>query len=195
MQWGTLVPISTSGVYVISMNQSPDDGTPPGPVRLSSASVEQLVAGAPRPMVNKRPAGVPDVIDQLRRNWFEDEPVVYIGLASRSVRRRISQFYATPIGAPRPHAGGWFLKMLDTSRPLWVHASATPGFERAEVDLLDAFVARLAPSARAEAADATLPLPFGNLQRERSERKRHGIAGVIRRSRPERANANSITAG
>src|SRR5690348_11559838 len=113
VQWGTPVPLNTSGVYVISANQGPDDGTPPGPAPVSLASVEQLVVGAPKPVVNGRPAGVADVIDQLRRNWFEDEPVLYIGLASRSVRRRISQFHATPIGAPRPHAGGWFLKMLE----------------------------------------------------------------------------------
>jgi hypothetical protein len=165
------------------MNQRPDDGTPPGPARIARSSVDQLIAGAPKPTVNHRPAGVADVIDQLRRNWFEDEPVVYIGLASRSVRRRIAQFYATPIGAARPHAGGWFLKMLDKSPPLWVHASATADFEKVEIDLLDAFVAGLSTAALAEVADATLPLPFGNLQRERFERKRHGIAGMIRRSR------------
>jgi hypothetical protein len=194
VQWATPVPISTPGVYVISMNHEPDEGAPPGSIRLSSASLEGLVAGAPKPEVNHRRAGVADVAAQLQRNWFEDEPVVYIGLASRSVRHRVSQFYATPIGAPRPHAGGWFLKMLDNSRPLWIHACATSRFARAELDLLDAFVANLSPATRAEAADPSLPLPFANLQRERWERKRHGISGVIRRSR-SRPEAGSIAAG
>jgi len=43
--------------------------------------------------------------------WLPDEPIVYIGLAT-SLRSRVSGFYRTPIGARRPHAGGWLLKTL-----------------------------------------------------------------------------------
>src|SRR2546429_470324 len=40
--------------------------------------------------------------------WLADETVLYLGLAGTSVRARVRQYYKTPLGARRPHAGGWF---------------------------------------------------------------------------------------
>lgn len=50
--------------------------------------------------------------DRLATFWLPDEVVLYIGLAGASVRKRVRQYYRTPLGDKRPHAGGWWLKTL-----------------------------------------------------------------------------------
>ena len=175
----TPVPLDEPGVYIISTNEDVTDGTAPGAIRLSPAAVAALVAGAPNPTVLRAVATASDISARLAACWFVEEPIVYIGLASTSVRRRISQFYKTPIGARRPHAGGWFLKMLAADVRLWVHVAATPMPAAAETALLDAFGERLTPSSRRVAVDPDLPIPFANLERAKGQRKRHGIGGVI----------------
>ncbi len=77
-----------------------------------------------------------ELVDRLRRFWLADEVVLYIGLASRSVRTRVGQYYKTPLGARKPHAGGWWLKTLSVLDELWVHFAATPDFSTAEESAL-----------------------------------------------------------
>ncbi len=52
-------------------------------------------------------------IDELRGRigafWLGDRIVLYVGKAASSARRRVGQYYRTPLGARSPHAGGWFL--------------------------------------------------------------------------------------
>ena len=68
-------------------------------------------------------------MDELRKRigsfWVLDQSVLYIGKAGTSVRKRIGQYYKTPLGARSPHAGGWFLKVLANLNELFVHCAAS----------------------------------------------------------------------
>ena len=112
---------------------------------------------------------------RLAEFWIPGEAVVYIGLAGTSLRSRVRGFYRTPLGDPRPHAGGHWLKTLLQLNTYSVWWSETHEPDRYEGELLDAFAERARPTATGRAA--VLVLPFANRQDARGMRKPHGITG------------------
>jgi hypothetical protein len=110
--------------------------------------------------------------------WLPDEVIVYIGLSSRPLRKRVRvrEYYVTPLGAARPHVGGWFAKTLNAQ--LYIHYAATPAFQSAEQAMLDAFAAATSIEARAGLQDRARPIPFANLRWLGHGRKQHGIEGA-----------------
>ena len=72
--------------------------------------------------------------------WIPGAPVVYIGRARRSLRRRISQFYRHEHGDPRPHRGGQAVLLLpEASR--WVFWAPTEASVEAERIMIETFMA------------------------------------------------------
>ncbi|OBJ58247.1 hypothetical protein A9W95_11905 [Mycobacterium sp. 1423905.2] len=124
--------------------------------------------------------------ERIASMWLPDETVLYVGLAGTSVAERVRQYYNTPLGARKPHAGGWPLKTLVDLDEVWVHYAACASVDVAERTMLDAFLDGVSASARATACDPELPLPFANLTVPRGARKRHGISGA-RESRTPRS--------
>lgn len=176
--WGADPSETGSGVYVVASTKHPDAVAGLGAAPLSLSAVSALLTARPEAAVDGRRATVESLAARLESMWPSGEPVIYIGLASRSVRRRMRQFYATAIGARAPHAGGWPVKMLDDSAGLWVHFGPTDTPDTAETAMLSRFAAGLPQSVRAELIDPGALLPFANLMIPRGRRKRHGISGV-----------------
>jgi hypothetical protein len=114
---------------------------------------------------------------RLASFWIPSATVLYVGQASGTVRRRVGDYYDTPLGHRSPHAGGHWIKTLAVLADCLVWSAATDDFGRAEEDLLDDF-ARTVPAAERRALhDPFLVLPFANLQDGRRVRKAHGISG------------------
>lgn len=90
----------------------------------------------------------------------------------------MSQYYKTPLGARKPHAGGWWLKTLTVLDALWVHYAATPDNGKAEVAMLQHFASGLTPASRESLHDPGNPAPFANLRTGRGDIKAHGITGA-----------------
>jgi hypothetical protein len=103
--------------------------------------------------------------------------VVYIGLAT-SLRGRVGGYYRTPLGAMKPHAGGWWLKTLAVLDQLWVHYAPTPDFKNAEKKMLKTFADAVSPQTRAALHDQERVMPFANLRGCDNLVKRHGITGA-----------------
>ena len=110
--------------------------------------------------------------------WPKGEPIHYIGLAGTSLQARVAQFYATPLGAHAPHAGGWPIKMLGDLGDLWIHYAPCSDPNQAEIEMVDAFVAGIPATVALTLFDPLAPLPFANLMFPAGRRKRQGIAGV-----------------
>jgi hypothetical protein len=119
-----------------------------------------------------------DLSRRLASFWLPDETVLYIGLAGTSLRSRINQYYRTPLGARRPHAGGWFLKTLSILPELFVHFARTTTPKESEGRLLGAFVQGISASTRSSLFDSQHPFPFANLEWPAGIRKLHGITGA-----------------
>lgn len=177
--WGTPVPEPGPGVYVVALTEGV--GTNAGALSkapVADAALEHLLAVRPELQLDKRRPTVAELRARLEAFWVVDELVVYIGLAGTSVRARVRQYYKTPLGARKPHAGGWWLKTLTVIGELWVHYAPTPASGAAETAMLQRFAGALASGSRARLHDADNPAPFANLRTGRGDNKAHGITGA-----------------
>jgi hypothetical protein len=160
--WGTRVPCDTRGVYIIETPE-PLDRVP-----LDCAEVAGWLARVPTLRLDGARPTANELADRLAAFWIAGETVVYVGLAGTSVAKRVGQFYRTPLGDSRPHAGGHWLKTLARLDRLRVWWAETDDPDGAEAALLATFAAR---------HGGGFVLPFGNRQAAGRARKPHGITG------------------
>lgn len=172
--WGTPPVLNAPGVYVVALSADPADRRAPVSFTADTAAVTSWLWTAPDVRVDGAPATAETLLSRIAQWWVADEPVQYVGSASRSVRHRVVQYYRTPIGAARPHSGGWFLKSYAGLEGLAVHYAPATDVLAAESAMLARF------------ADGSAPprLPFANLEWPRGRRKRHGISGARARTDP-----------
>jgi ethanolamine utilization protein EutA len=133
VSWGSPVPEKCPGVYVVSLVEDP------------AAPCDRL--------------DVLDLSDDELARWLPCHPVIYIGRASGSISKRVSQFYRHRYSRPAPHRGGQAVKLL--SHNLWVFWAATDKFAEAERRMLNAFVthSRRLPFANRRLEHGKPPLP------------------------------------
>lgn len=179
VRWGTPVPEPGPGNYVVALTEDPDSmqgvlvRAP-----LESNRLAYLLDIRPELRLDGRRPTVGELAGRLEGFWLPDEVVVYAGLAGTSVRQRVGQYYKTPLGARRPHAGGWWLKTLGVLNEMWVHYATTPDDAEAEAAMLRHFAARVSSSSRDRLYDSGNRAPFANLRTGRGDNKRHGISGA-----------------
>jgi hypothetical protein len=177
--WRTAPTVDAPGIYLVSIDADPAhrvslDASAPIDVR----ATEGLLTVRPELRLHGARPTPDQLAAQIGRFWLRDEPVLYIGLASKSVATRVKHYYSTPLGARSPHAGGWFLRTVTGLADLHVHYVAAGDFERAEGFLIKTFVENVSERTRHELADRQRPFPFANLEWPRGVRKRHGITGA-----------------
>jgi len=162
--FGQPLPTPRPGVYLIEWPTS--ESTVPvdhGLLRewLARVPTLRLDGAAPTPH---------ELAARLGAFWLPDQTVVYIG-RSRSLRRRLAEFAATPLGDDGPHHGGHWLKTLrgyGQARVWWAETDAPEEYEDA---LLTAF---------GEAVGEPGVLPFANLRSLGSGSRPHGITGAAK---------------
>lgn len=177
--WGTEVSLDAPGIYVIATSENVTDAGGLADCPVDIGCVTELIRQRPEAEIDRAPANVDGLSRRIKQMWVPDEPVVYIGLASTSVRDRIRQFYVTRIGARAPHAGGWPIKMIDQDvAPLWVHFGPSADPDAAERAMVDWFAAGVPTGVREALIDPSAPLPFANLMFPGGRHKRHGLSGV-----------------
>jgi hypothetical protein len=179
VRWGERVPETKTGVYVVALTRSAEQvDCTLEECPLGESALDDLIAACPDLRID---GGEPDrkkLAERLSAYWLADECVLYIGLAGQPLRARVRQYYNTPLGAAKPHKGGWWLKTLSVLPKLWVHFAATDAYEEAETDMLRAFAAGVSDVAR-RALPADDPImPYANLRDDNWRRKKHGITGA-----------------
>ncbi|MGZ3587437.1 MAG: transcription elongation factor GreA [Candidatus Limnocylindrales bacterium] len=162
--FGQTVPSQRPGVYLIEWPvaeaHAPFDHHA---LRAWLERVETLRLDGQRPTPHELAA-------RLGRYWLPEQTVVFIGQSTRSLRRRLAEYAATPLGDRRPHAGGYWLKTLrdyEKARIWWADTDASEEYEDA---LLEAF---------GTAIDAPGTLPFANLTSVATGRREHGVTGAV----------------
>jgi hypothetical protein len=163
VRWGTRPSTSQSGVYVVALTSSVDDDAILSQPPLADDWFEAWLSRCAQLTLD----GVQPTVNELKRRvkgfWLPDEIILYIGLAS-TLSSRLGAYYRTPIGARRPHSGGYFLKLLSNLDDLWVHYApcADPGF--AEDGMIDRFCAGVSHATKRMLIDPQHPFPFANLE-------------------------------
>jgi hypothetical protein len=178
--WGEPIPERGLGVYVVALAHDADSIAKRRTIcPLSMPAVKELLRVRPELRVDgARPSPV-QLATRLSALWLPNEVVVYIGLAGKSLQSRVSAYYRTPLGARRPHAGGWPLKTLQRLSELWVHFASCQDPATAEHRMLERFQTGVSADERPLLHDPTMPIPFANLEWAKGQRQRHGITGAI----------------
>jgi hypothetical protein len=125
VEWGAAVEERRPGVYIVALTANPDDLAP---------HIEL--------------ACIPEV---ERARWLVEQPVLYIGRATRSLRGRLAQFYRHEYGKSAPHRGGQAVIPLECRR--WVYWATTDSPIKVERQMINAFF------------DKVRKLPYGNRRR------------------------------
>jgi hypothetical protein len=191
VEWGQAIPAPetgpTTGVYVVAFTAAVDaTGNRYPACPLSKEALDALLGARPELRLD---GARPDAVllgERLAAFWLPEEPVLYIGLAgprkrpptSGELSKRVAEYYATPLGARSPHAGGWPLKTLSILDEMLVHYAYCERVRDAERMMLDAFVQGMSPAARVQLHDSERVMPFANLEFPPGVRKRHGITGA-----------------
>lgn len=180
VRWGQPVPSQEPGVYLVSLSNAPEslEGTLPAAPLNRHAAVE-LVRARPEMTVDKQSRdGAETLLGRVAEFWLPDENILYIGLAGTSLQQRVNAYYSTKLGRRSPHAGGWFLKLLDNLDQFHVHYAATEDPSGSEERMLAAFVGGVSAKAKQALRDPSHPFPFANLEWPKGVRKAHGIQGA-----------------
>lgn len=173
--WGQAVRSAAPGVYVVEL-----------PAPLPSPPIDHNVLrawieGVPTLLLDGKRPTPHELAARLAAFWYPDQTILYIGRTDRSLGGRLAAYYQTPLGDPRPHAGGHWIKTLrDLSHCLvwWAETDAEEEFEDA---LLTAFEASVEAETLERLYDPTVVVPFANLQTASGLRKDHGISGAVLR--------------
>ena len=178
VRWGELINTDEPGIYVVSRQREVDVvGCDPAPAPIDIDAVSRLLEVRPELTVDgARPSAV-ELARRLADFWLPDEHILYIGLAT-DLHDRVNQYYGTPLGARRPHAGGWFLKAIVGITDTFVHWARTYDRVSAEEAALGAFVSSVSKETLKGLRDPERPFPFANLEWPAGTRKRHGIKGA-----------------
>jgi hypothetical protein len=176
--WGTKPTTLGSGVYIVSLAESLDslDGALPR-APLSSTAFERWLNVCPDLTVDGARPTIEELMRRVAAFWLRDEVIVYVGLAT-SLSSRLRQYYRMPVGARRPHAGGYFLKLLSNLDSLWVHYAQSSDPASAESAIIDRFRSCVSDKTKRDLKDPAHPFPFANLEWPAGVRKTHGIRGA-----------------
>ena len=175
--WGTPVSEDGPGVYVVAITDDPYDVPSPVPP-LSLHTAIDLLRNRPELTLDGRRPTPDQLLDRIGAFRLRGETIQYIGQTTSSLRKRVADYYRTPIGARRPHAGGWFIKLIDPLSLLSVWWSPTDDPIRAEQAMLFDFAARVDRNVRSPLPDPVNVMPFANLEYPPGTRKRHGLSGT-----------------
>ena len=191
VRWLEPPPLHKPGVYVVSLSADPEDldaALPTAP--LDHAKLDFLLAQRPELRLDGERPDVEQLAARLAACWLPDEPVLYIGMTDATVRKRVTAYYRTKLGARSPHSGGWPLQTLANLDTLWVHYGPVVEAEEAEKRMLAKFMAGVSTTARDGLHDRTHAIPFANLTGP-DGRKAHGITGA--REPRQRASGKART--
>jgi hypothetical protein len=179
VDWGAMISIGKPGVYIVALTD--DVGSASETVDecpISLGAIEELLRTRPELRLDGERPSVEALAARIAQFWLADETVLNVGLAGTSLRTRVNQYYNTPLGARRPHAGGYFLKVLANLNDLKVHFAACDDPDQAEDSMLGTFCKGVSEHTRQTLRDSEHPFPFANLEWPKGIRKDHGITGA-----------------
>jgi hypothetical protein len=193
VRWGTppAPPVHrtapATGIYVVALTDELDGRAGAlAAAPISEAAIEELLAVRPELTLDDARPTREQLLQRLAGFWFPDEVVVYIGLAGPrknrpvqgEVAKRVREYYATPLGANGPHAGGWPLKTLVCLHEVYVHYAYCDRVNQAEEDCIGHFAKHVSAATRARLHDPVRVMPFANLEFPKGNLKNHGIRGA-----------------
>jgi hypothetical protein len=183
VRWGGKILDDRPGVYVVSLASNPDDINnkygDKAPIGIEI--IQKWISTVPTLTMDGKRPNPNELKNRLAGFWFRDETILYIGKAGTSLHTRVGQYYQTPLGDKRPHAGGHWLKTLFVLSDLYIHWAITNMPEEEEFKMLSSYIENVSKISRENMADPQRPFPFANLEFPKGNRKDHGIKRSVNR--------------
>jgi hypothetical protein len=186
VSWNQQVRDDSPGVYIVSIVSL--ELLPTASVKQSSAvppidtlAVSNWISRVPTLQMDGVRPSSGSLVQRLSEFWLADETILYIGKAGTSIKKRVGQYYRTPLGDRGPHAGGHWLKTLSVLSKLSIFWTTTNKPEIMEDLLLASFMEKVSAESRSKLRDPNLPLPFANMEVPGGRSKAHGISGSVKR--------------
>jgi hypothetical protein len=174
--WKTTPETNEGGVYVLSLSKDLDSFKGRADdASLADSVFEKWLEVCPKLLLDGGRPTAEELKVRIQKSWIPDEVILYIGKA-KSLSGRLRGYYGTPIGACRPHSGGYFIKLLSNLDEVWVHYVRSDDPAIAENEMLCKFCKSVSRKSKKKLGDPDHPFPFANLEWPRSTRKRHGLA-------------------
>ena len=89
VRWGEEVWTGMSGVYVVSSNIAPEDGTGAGNIEFDENAINHWIKRLPDFTVDGLPPTVEAIEKRLSEFWIPEENILYIGMTQSSLSKRI----------------------------------------------------------------------------------------------------------
>ena len=113
--WGKAVPLDRPGVYAVATTEDITATGSPQDAKISGEAVRALLTARPELTVDRIVASVDELTVRLAALWVFNEPVLYIGMSTKPLRKRVGQYVRHRLGASGPHKGGWPLTSIHRS--------------------------------------------------------------------------------
>ncbi len=183
VNWGQQIKDDRPGIYIVAVTSQPDEKknlygkVPPIDIPI----IQKWINDVPTLKLDGVRPNSKELQQRLCRFWLPDEPILYIGKTGTSVKKRVSDYYNTPLGNKRPHAGGHWIKTLAELNKLSVYWGSCNDSENTEHNMLKCFVDNVSSMTKKIIFDPCRPFPFANREFPRGNKKRHGISGSVKR--------------
>lgn len=181
VKWNEEVFSNKCGVYVIALTSDKNEIETLSEPLFNDSAIDnwiKLVAATNKSiLVDKKQATTGLLKERLSKFWLPDETIVYIGKAGptkkRTLKKRVNEFYETKLGCNKKHAGGHWLNTLKNINALNIFYSETdPSIEE---KMIEYFRLNVSEKTKERLLDQENCFPFANKEKNKSERKKHGI--------------------
>ncbi|MET4081554.1 hypothetical protein ABIB40_001503 [Pedobacter sp. UYP30] len=187
VKWNTSIPLDKCGLYVIALTDVQDKmicHTIPQFNDLAIGNWLSTVKSRNKQiLIDNLIANSQDIKNRLSKFWLPDETVVYIGkagpLPSRTLRKRVDEYYSTKLGCDKKHAGGHWLNILNNINQLtvfycdYVHND----IGEKEEEMLSYFIESVSINTKKSLYDMINCFPFAN-----KEIHRHSLKSKIKKN-------------
>jgi hypothetical protein len=182
VKWGEKIGRNQEGIYIVAITHDPNKIVCLEDSPISNQKVNEWINAVNTLRLDRERPTSTKLSTRLSEFWLPDETILYIGKASRSINKRVNQYYRTRLGQKSPHAGGHWLKILSILNDLNVYWCECSNSNEMEDKLLNNFMKRVSKSTLSILSDPEHPFPFANLEYPKGTRKSHGIKGAVNRN-------------
>lgn len=180
-KWDNIDVADYYGLYIISLSDNPNENKNllKKPI-FNNVAIHKWIETANKITVDGEKPSVEIIKNRLTEFWLPDESILYIGKADKQkVDKRVGQFFTHKMGKKSPHKGGCWVKTLSNLSELNVYTIKIDNrakIDETEKNLLKQFIFGVSAETLNILRDKNLPLPFGNLEYTKGDRKKHGIS-------------------
>lgn len=181
VQWGQRFSAKYRGIYIVSLFEDPGM-LPPDKTKpiFNQSAIDDWFKIAINLTIDDESPTYENVTNRIAQFWFPDESILYIGKAEKqNIEDRVGQYFRHKPGKKSPHKGGFWVKLLRNVNSFYIHYAKVmhSQVDCSEKLLLESFDNQVSQKSRRSLYDSELVIPFANLEKNKGQRKKHGLSG------------------